>query len=178
MKKILFPMLIILQAKFLPAQYKPVDQGSEVNFTVTNFGFDVSGSFTGLQGSIRIDQQNPANDSFDISIDANTVNTDNHMRDTHLRDEGYLDVKNHPRIRLVSTQVRATTRNGVYQLTGQLTMKGKTKNISFPFTMMSAGDSLLFTGTLAINRKDFEVGGTSTIGNEVRINLKVLTTKL
>jgi len=171
-------MLIILQAKFLSAQYKPVDQGSEVNFTVTNFGFDVSGSFTGLQGSIRIDQQNPANDSFDISIDANTVNTDNHMRDTHLRDEGYFDVKNHPRIRLVSSQVRATTRNGVYQFTGQLTMKGKTKKFSFPFTMMSVGDGLLFTGTLAINRKDFEVGGTSTIGNEVRINLKVLTTKL
>ena len=177
MKKILFLMLIILQAKFLPAQYKPVDQGSEVNFTVTNFGFDVSGSFTGLQGDSHR-PASPANDGFDISIDANTVNTNNHMRDTHLRDEGYFDVKNTPRIRLVSTQVRATTRNSVYKFTGLLTMKGKTKNISFPFTMMSAGDGLLFTGTFAINRKDFEVGGTSTIGNEVRINLKVLTTKL
>jgi polyisoprenoid-binding protein YceI len=178
MKKILFLMLIILQAKFLSAQYKPIDQGSEVNFTVTNFGFDVSGSFTGLQGSIGIDQQNPANDSFDISIDANTVKTDNSMRDNHLRGEGYFAVNSYPRIRLVSTQVSATARNGVYEFRGQLTIKGTTKNVSFPFTMMSAGDGLLFTGTFAINRKDFGVGGISTIGNEVHINVKVLTTKL
>ena len=167
-------MLITVQT----AQYKPVDQGSEIKFTVTNFGFDVSGTFTGLQGSIVVDRADPANDNFDVSIDANAVNTDNHMRDNHLRDEGYFDVKNYPRIRLVSTRVAPTNKSGVYQFTGQLTIKGKTRPVSFPFTIAPAeNDGLLFTGTFSINRKDFGIGGTSTIGNELRVELKVLTTK-
>lgn len=167
-------MLITVQT----VQYKPADQGSEIKFTVTNFGFDVSGTFTGLQGSIVVDRADPANDNFDVSIDANTVNTDNHTRDNHLRDEGYFDVKNYPRIRLVSTRVTATNKSGVYQFTGQLTIKGKTRPVSFPFTIAPAeNDGLLFTGTFSINRKDFGVGGTSTIGNELRVELKVLTTK-
>jgi polyisoprenoid-binding protein YceI len=171
-------MLIILQAKLLAAQYKPVDPGSEIKFTVTNFGFDVSGTFTGLQGSIHIDQRDPLNDNFDVSIDANTVNTDNHTRDSHLRDESYFDVGNYPRIRLVSTQVALTNKSGVYQFTGELTIKGKARPLSFLFTIAPAGaDSLLFTGTFAINRKDFGVGGTSAIGNELHLSLKVLTVK-
>lgn len=174
MTKTLLLMLIILQA----TTYKPVDQGSEIKFTVTNFGFDVSGSFTGLEGSIVVDRADPANDHFDVSIDANTVNTDNHTRDNHLRDEGYFDVKNYPRIRLVSTRVASTSKTGEYQFTGQLTIKGKTRPVSFPFTMVPAeNDGLVFTGTFAINRKDFGIGGTSTIGNELHVNLKVLTTK-
>jgi polyisoprenoid-binding protein YceI len=174
MTKTLLLMLITIQA----TTYKPVDQGSEITFTVTNFGFDVSGSFTGLQGSIVVDPADPAHDNFDVSIDANTVNTDNHTRDSHLRDEGYFDVKNYPRIRLVSTQVAPTNKSGVYQFTGQLTIKGKTRPLSFPFTIAPAeNDGLLFTATFSINRKDFGVGGTSTIGNELHVTLKVLTTK-
>src|ERR1700744_4303062 len=178
MKKTFLLMLSVLQAKLLAAQYKPVDPGSEIKFTVTNFGFDVSGTFTGLQGGIHIDQQDPVNDNFDVSIDANTVNTDNHTRDNHLREDSYFDVRNYPRIRLVSTRVASTGKSGMYQFTGQLTIKGKTRPLSFPFTIAPAGDDgLLFTGTFVINRKDFGVGGTSTIGNELHVTLKVLTTK-
>jgi polyisoprenoid-binding protein YceI len=171
-------MLIILGSKQLEAQYKPVDQGSEIKFTVSNFGFDVTGTFTGLQGSIHIDQRDPVNDNFDVFIDANTVNTDNNMRDNHLRDEGYFDVKDYPRIRLASTRVAPTNKSGVYQFTGQLTIKGKTMPLSFPFTIVPAGDDgALFTGSFSINRKDFGIGGTSTIANELHVSLKVLTTK-
>ena len=36
---------------------RPTDQGSEIKFTINNFGFGVDGKFTGLQGSIDFDPQ-------------------------------------------------------------------------------------------------------------------------
>jgi polyisoprenoid-binding protein YceI len=174
MKNTMFLLVTLLTTKLLTAQYKPVDQGSEIKFTVNNFGFAVNGSFTGLQGSIDFDPKNAAAGRFDVTIDASTVNTDNSLRDSHLKNDGYFDVKNYPRIRLVSTKLSGS--GASYTFTGQLTIKDKTKEISFPFTAAPANGGMAFKGTFTINRKDFGVGGTSTISNELTVSLTVMTT--
>jgi polyisoprenoid-binding protein YceI len=183
MKNTLFLLVAVLTTKLLAAQYKAVDQGSEVKFTVNNFGFAVNGSFTGLQGSIDFDPQNAAAGRFDVTIDASTVNTDNSLRDSHLKNDGYFDVKNYPRIRLLSTRLAATGKPGFYLFTGLLTIKDKSKEISFPFTVVQGsggaapgGGDVTFKGAFTINRKDFGVGGTSTISNELTVSLTVAAT--
>jgi len=158
------------------AQLKPVDSGSSLKFTVQNLGFDVDGTFNGFQGKLLFDPQNPSSASFDVSIDAGTVNTDNHLRDEHLRDESYFDVKNYPRIRLVSSKISG--KNGTYNLTAQLTIKGKTKQVSFPFTAVPTADGYIFKGSFKIKRKEFDVGGTSTIADELTIDLNVHAVKV
>jgi len=169
-------MLLFITGNVALAQYKPVDQGSALQFTIQNFGFDVTGTFTGLKGNIKFDPQNPAESTFDVTIDANTVNTDNSLRDSHLRDNSYFDVKNYPAIRFVSTKV--TGKNGAYMISGKLTIKKQTKDISFPFTASPANDGYLFKGTFKINRKDFDVGGTSTISNELEVALNIVAKKV
>jgi polyisoprenoid-binding protein YceI len=159
------------------AQYKATDDGSEVKFKIGNFGINVDGSFKALQGNIDFDPQNGAAGRFDVSIDAGTVNTDNSLRDSHLRNDGYFDTKNYPRIRLVSTKIAATGTAGVYQFTGQLTIKSTTREVSFPFTVTQAGGGLNFKGTFKIMRKDYGIGGTSTISNELTVSLNVQATK-
>jgi polyisoprenoid-binding protein YceI len=176
-KRIAFVLYILLITKVASAQYKPTDQGSELKFTIGNFGFDVNGSFTGLQGSISFDPENPTKSSFDVTIDANSINTDNNMRDEHLRSESYFDVKNYPRIRMLSTKVSGPSKNGSYIFTGQLTIKGKPKEVSFPFTATASSDGFLFKGTFKINRKDFDIGGVSTISNELEVSLNILAKK-
>jgi polyisoprenoid-binding protein YceI len=158
------------------AQYKPVPEGSSIKFKIKNFGFDVTGSFGGLQGNIHFDPQNESADSFDVSIDASTINTDNSLRDKHLKDETYFDINNYPRIRLVSSKV-AADKSGAYILTGQLTIKGKSKAISFPFTAIPSDDGYAFKGSFKIERKDFGVGGTSTISNQLEVFLMVYAKK-
>jgi polyisoprenoid-binding protein YceI len=177
MKNTLFLLVAILTTKLLSAQYKPVDQGSEIKFTVNNFGFGVDGSFKGIQGSIDFDPQNAAAGHFDVTIDASTVNTDNSLRDSHLKNDGYFDVKNYPRIRLASTKLAPAGSPGNYTFTGQLTIKDKTKEISFPFTAVPANGGMAFKGSFKINRKDFGVGGTSTISNELTVSLNVAASK-
>jgi len=176
MKSIFF-FLAVMATLTVTAQYKPVDQGSAVKFSVNNFGFAVGGTFTGLSGSIAFDPQHAADGSFDVTIDASTINTDNTLRDSHLKNDGYFDVANYPRIQLVSSALASGEKAGAYVFTGRLTMKGKTKAVSFPFTVVPGEGGFIFKGSFTINRKDFGIGGTSTVSSEVKVELNVAVVK-
>jgi polyisoprenoid-binding protein YceI len=169
--------IIITSVSFAKAQYKPVDKESTLGFKIGNFGFDVKGSFTGLKGDINFDPQNAANSSFDVTTDAATVNTDNNLRDQHLRGESYFDVKNYPIIHFVSSKITSAGKENAFTAYGKLTIKDKSKDISIPFTAIPETDGYLFKGSFKINRKDFGVGGTSSISNELEVILNVTAKK-
>ena len=182
MKHLLGSLLIQLLtlpsfAQSSPHAYTPADQGSTVAFTIKNFGFNTGGSFTGLQGTIVFDPQNPAGSAFDVSVDAASVNTDNNLRDNHLKEDSYFDVKNYPRIRFVSTSIGPADQSGHYTVTGKLTIKNTTKEISFPFIATPMGDDYIFKGTFQLNRKDYGIGGSSTLSNNLAVSLTVLAKK-
>ena len=178
MKNIILVSLITITGIFVLDQYKPEDQGSSVQFKIKNLGFNVNGSFSGLDGNIQFDLNNLAASNFDVSIDANTVNTDNNMRDNHLRGETYFDTKNYPRIRFASTKITTSNKTGTLFIFGKLTIKNQTKDISFPFTATPSNDGYLFKGSFKINRKEFGVGGSSTISDELEVSLDILSKKM
>ena len=178
MKKLAIVFMLGLIGSSLTAQVlTPVEEGSYVVFKVKNFGFVVDGSFKGLKGSIQFDPANFEACKFDVSIDANSINTDNGMRDNHLREESYFDVKSYPRIHFVSTKITASNRKGTLFIFGNLEIKGVTKEISFPFTASPVENGYIFKGLFKINRRDFNIGGSSTISNEVNVELEVLAKK-
>jgi polyisoprenoid-binding protein YceI len=174
MKKISFLILILITGNKVMAQYQAVNQGSSLQFKIQNLGFDVNGSFSGIEGTINFDAQNPTASSFDVSVDANTVNTSNGLRDSHLKETRYFDVKNHPAIHFVSTRVTAANKPGSFTVLGKLSIKEKSQEITFPFTANQTNNDYLFKGSFKIKRKDFGIGGTSTISNDVEISLTVL----
>ncbi len=174
-KTILLLLIPLFTAGIARAQYIPIDKGSTLTFKIGNFGFDVNGSFTGFKGSINFDPQNIAAGSFDVTIDAATVNTDNNLRDGHLRGASYFDVKNYPTIHFISSKISSSGNSFIAY--GKLIIKGKTKDISIPFTTVPGTDEYLFKGSFKINRKDFGVGGTSTISNELEVSLNVMAKK-
>jgi polyisoprenoid-binding protein YceI len=177
MKSILIVSLLTITGLLASDRYKPEDQGSTVQFKIKNLGFNVNGSFSGLDGNIQFDLNNLTASNFDVSIDATSVNTDNNMRDNHLRNETYFDVKNYPRIHFVSTKIKTSNKTGVLLIFGKLSIKNQTKDISFPFTAIPSNEGYLFKGTFKINRKDFGVGGTSIISDELEVSLNILSKK-
>lgn len=168
---------LIFSLTILAQDYKPVETGSEVSFVIKNLGFDVKGKLGGLKGTIHFDPANPATARFEISLDVNTINTDNSMRDEHLKKEGYFDASAHPLIQFSSTEVKAGDKAGSYLMNGKLTIKNTTKDISFPFIATASGNDYIFKGSFKINRKDFDIGGTSTISNSLTISTTVLARK-
>jgi polyisoprenoid-binding protein YceI len=157
-------------------QYQPADDKSSVTFTIKNFGVNTGGAFKGLAGTIEFDKANPEKAVFDISVAAATVNTDNSTRDNHLRKEEYFDAEKFPELHFKSDKV--ISRGNGFSVSGKLTIKGTTKNISFPFTASPEEDGLLFEGNFEINRLDFKVGGSSMVlADKVTVKLSVAAKK-
>lgn len=154
-------------------QYKPVNERSEVKFTIKNFGVNVNGTFNGLKGTISFDPLKLSAAFFNVSVDVNTINTGIDMRDSHLKKKEYFYAEKYSAISFVSTGIKANEKG--YIISGQLTIKSISKNISFPFTAVSQSGGMLFTGNFSISRKDFDIGGGSAVmGNNVDVNLNVV----
>jgi len=152
--------------------YKPVRDKSVVQFSIKNFGISVSGTLTGLEGNILFDPAHPEQASFNVSIPSASVNTDNELRDSHLKNETYFDAVHYPLITFVSTRV-TSGQQGLLNAFGNLTIKNHTREVLLPFTAVTTGNGYLFTGQVSINRKDFGIGGTSIIGDSATIHLSV-----
>jgi polyisoprenoid-binding protein YceI len=173
---IVYCLIQLLTVVVVGQQYKATDEGSSIKFRIKNFGLETGGSFTGLDGTISFDPNDLTKDSIDLSVDAGTINTDNNMRDNHLKKEDYFDVQNYPRIRFVSTRVTVDN-NAHFTVTGKLTIKNTTQEISIPFTATPKNEGYIFTGEFRINRKDFKVGGSSTISNGLTVQFSIFAKK-
>jgi polyisoprenoid-binding protein YceI len=173
-----FLLFFVLSSGSFAQSYKPVDDGSSIKFRIKNFGFNVGGKFSGIQGAVKFDPANLPASSFDVSIDAASINTDIDARDNHLRKPEYFDVKNFPRIKFVSTKVTNSTKAGTLFVFGRLTIKNTTKDISFPFTADPKGSGYHFKGEFRLNRRDFGVGGDNTISDNLTVFLDINTVKI
>ena len=156
------------------AQLHGVPGESSIRFSVKNFGFKTGGSLDAPEADIVFNPDDPANSSFLVTIKAESINTGNESRDEHLKEASYFDVKNYPQIRFVSSSVKQKGDNGSYEMNGLLTIKKKTKEIVLPFTAEKNGNGWLFSGSFKMNRRDYDIGGASTISDEVTVEIKVL----
>ncbi len=148
---------------------------SSVTFKIKNAGIGVDGSFKGFQGSVDFDPNNLSSSKFDVSVNSKTVDTDNDTRDNHLREDEYFGVEKHPKISMKSTKIEKSS-DGKYKATFDLTLKGKTKSVSFPFSYNKTSTGYKLSGSFEIDRRDYGVGGSSWILSDdvkVFINLEV-----
>jgi len=174
MKRLIFIFSVFISAVTSAQTYSPVNNGSRVHFVINNFGIATGGNFSGLSGSIKFDPNNFAASDFDVSVDANTVDTDIESRDNHLRKAEYLDVKTYPRLLFKSTKVTKTNKDGYFYMFGTFTIKGVTKEIKFPFTATAKDGGYLFEGSFKLNRRDFGVGGKSiSLSDDLTVSLSV-----
>lgn len=123
--------------------YYTVDpRHTSVVFSVAHSGFSYTyGMFRKATGAYKLDKDNGANCSFTFSIDANSLDTNDQERDKHLRSPDFFDVQQNPTITFKSTRCTASnTQDGIiYQLVGDLTIHGVTKQVSVPLRMLGSG---------------------------------------
>ncbi|XZF16322.1 YceI family protein [Chitinophagaceae bacterium MMS25-I14] len=170
-----------IPAEKLAAQrYIPTDAGSKVQFRVVNhliLSSTVNGYFKGLKGTIDFNPDNLKAASIDVSVAVATISTGIGMRDKDLKKEDYFNAEKYPVIRIKSNSVSKSNKAGTYMLSAALTMKGITKNISIPFTATPSGNGCTFKSTFTVNRKDYGVGDTKKIDEQVTVMLEVAAKK-
>jgi len=154
--------------------YTPVDADSKVHFVIKNFAIKTGGDFSGLKGTIKFDPEKFAASSFDVTVDAATVDTDNSSRDGHLKKEEYFDVVTYKTIHFISTKITRSSVAGRFYVFGQLTIKGVTKPVEFGFGATPKNGGYVFDGEFSINRRDFGVGGSSvSMSDNLTVSLSV-----
>lgn len=144
---------------------------SYVRFQIKHLGMVVKGFFSGLNSQILIDEANLINSKIKASVDAVSINTQNLIRDMHLRMTSYLHVSKNPLIKFESLHI--SKEEGIYYVVGNLTIKKTTKQIKIPFRFIKEQNIVALTGKFALNRLDFNVGSKNLlIANEVLVEIK------
>lgn len=165
---LVFAFFLLASITTINAQSINTDK-SKVKFHITGGGlFKVKGTFTGMQGDFNLSTETLDTSSFDICIDASTINTKNKKRDKHLKNEDFFNIETYPNICFKSTSVNKTDTG--YITKGELTLHGVTKTIEIPFEYKNN----TFTGNLVVNRFDYDLGkdfGTFRVGKEAKITI-------
>jgi len=175
---IVIMLLVLCQSGLVLAQhYTPVEQSSVIQFKVEHqmiFKSTVTGTFTGLKGTIAFDPNDLAASSFRVSVAVETINSGIGMRDNHLKKDEYFDAQKYPLISIKSQSITRGAHDGAYIFSGTLTLKGITKSISFPFAAKPLDGGYEFKGSFELNRLEYNVGPDNSIDKNVEVDLSVL----
>jgi polyisoprenoid-binding protein YceI len=148
---------------------------SSVSFKARHLDISwIHGRFNDVSGKFSLDRQDPTKSTFQLTIKADSVDTANPARDEHLRQPDYFDTKQFPTIEFQSTKVKAI--EGGYEVTGDFTMHGTIKQITFPLMggheIESRGIKRVgFSTELKLKRSDFgfDKNAIGPIGDEAII---------
>jgi len=163
---------------------------SEAKFEIRHMMSRVSGKFDDFAATVNIDPANAPASSVTFSMKTASVNTGNESRDKHLRTEAFFDAAKFPEITFKSTAIKATANKNVYEVTGDLTMRGVTKHVTLPVEFLGFGKDPWgktragFTVKTTLNRKDYGINwnqaldeGGFLLGDDVDVTINLEAAK-
>ncbi len=147
---------------------------------------NVKGQFTGISGTLTLDENDTTNSAVEVSIDAASINTREAQRDAHLKSADFFDVEQFPALTFKSTNVKRTGDDEL-AVTGELTIHGVTHPVVFNVEGPTApgkdpwGNTRVGVSAVTkISRKDFGLTWNSTletggilVGDDITITLDV-----
>jgi polyisoprenoid-binding protein YceI len=175
--------ILALPAMLVPAaaQTAPVfavaQQASTIKFAVSA-SMSVTGTFDKWNAGLICASADPATCVLDIKIQADSVNTGSGLKDHALKGEDFFDVAHNPQITFHSTKF-AQTATGTFEMSGDFTLRGVTKQEKLTLTVSGAGTGAgIVKGTMSFNRKDYGVNGSIPLVHiadrvDVTVDLKV-----
>lgn len=156
-----------------------------IGFRVNHFGVsEVPGAFRDFTGTINYDPKDITKSSVEFMAKVTSVDTGNGGRDNHLRTADFFEVEKFPEMTFKSTKVEKKGKNLL--VTGDFTLKGVTKQITIPFTMVGiikdqrGNMHIGIAAATTINRQDYGVkwsqkldNGNLAVADIVKIDLQI-----
>ena len=175
--KRLFILLGALPLAAVAVEYNSVqfDQ-SRVGFVSKQMGVAVDGGFKKFSAQVALDPAKPEAGRAQIDIDLSSVDTGSTDADDEVKSKSWFNVREFPSARFVATGVKSLG-NGRYEAKGQMSIKGRTREIVAPFTYKIVGASAVFEGSLPIQRLQYGIGegvwsDTATVADEVLVKFR------
>lgn len=180
MKAPLFTLVMWALAASGPVNAQTVlPEQSEVAFTTRQMGVPVDGRFKRWSAQIRFDPRQPQAAQVDFTIDTASLAFGAAETEVEAAKPGWFHVAKFPQARFVSTSVRSTGA-GRFEVLGQLTLKGQTREVQVPVTLSAvAGGRVTASGSFTLRRLDFKIGDgdwndPSLVADEVLVKLRLV----
>jgi len=162
-----------------PTTWQIDTEHSGVYFVVRHLGIiNVHASFNKMAGTVHLDEQNLAKSDVNATVDVGSVYTGVDARDKHLLTSDFFDYAKYPSMTFQSTKITKTGETTA-KMTGNLTIHGITKEVTFDVTGLSAPITALkatrrgISANTTINRNDFGISSDMTVGDQVSIDLEI-----
>ena len=159
---------------------------SNATFKIRHMMSNTTGSFGDFKGTIVADRENPAKSTVEFSIATASINTGTEDRDKHLRSADFFDVAQYPEITFKSTKIEPTKTKDLYNVTGNFTMHGVTKQIVLPVQFLGfakdpwGNERAGFEIETVLDRKDYGLtwnkgldAGGMLLSDEVKISINL-----
>ena len=156
---------------------------SSAGFSVRHMLSKFSSSFTKTTGTITVDRANLENSSVDAAVEIASISTANPDRDKHLQTPDFFDAAKFPAMTFKSKAWKKTG-DGTFDVTGDLTIKGVTKEVVLKVTSLGFGPGMRpgtqlsgWEATTVIKKSDFGVNGPAmlgkVLGDDVTIDISI-----
>lgn len=164
----------------LGASFKVDPVHSSVTFMVKHMNASYAmGRFNAISGSFDLDEANPSASKFDFTLKTDSIDTADAKRDAHLKNADFFNAKQFPTIGFKSKTVKAGAEKGTFDVTGDMTLHGVTKEITVKIQHVGTAKSQFGTvagvfSTFTIKRSDFGMKGMlNMLGDEVTVTVSV-----
>lgn len=148
-----------------------IAEGHSIKFA----GTDAEGVFKTLEGNIQFNADNPESSTFAFTVDVNSINTGNGMKNKHAVSAKWFDADAYPNITFKSSSVSKD--DASYMVTGIMNIHGTPKEMTIPFSF----DGKVFSSKFSVNRLDFGVGTmkgmSKKVSNEIKLEVLIPVTK-
>jgi polyisoprenoid-binding protein YceI len=187
MKKITLIMALTVMALYNYAQSTWVADNTHtsVKFGVSHMVIsEVEGQFKKFSGKVVSKTDDFSDAAIEFSIDVASINTDNEMRDNHLKSDDFFNAEKYPNITFKSTSFKKVSGNK-YVLEGDLTIRDVTKKVKLDVVYngtvkdMRGTSTAGFKVTGSVNRFDYNLKWNKTIeagpvvGKDVNLTINI-----
>lgn len=180
LKSAVFAPLFLLAASGAQAvEFSSVQaEKSTLTFVSKQMGVAVDGRFRKFAASLAFDPAKPTQGSARLELDMSSIDAGSKDANDEVVGKAWFNVKAFPTATFVSSSVKALGGDR-YEVAGKLTIKGRTQDVTAPFTFRQDGAAGVFDGYFVLKRLDFAIGDgawsdTSAVANEVQIKFHVV----
>ncbi len=135
----------------------------------------IEGRFGRWQADIRFDPNDLERSAVAVTIETGSASNGIAAHDNAMREPGWFDTAAHPNATFRADEFRR--RGDGYEARGELTIKGRDRNVELPFTLVIDGDTAVMNGTITIDREDFNLGdnveGSEMVSRNVDVTIRV-----